>query len=519
MANAADEAPPGPAKEAPTTSLADRVGLVVGGQLVTAIIGLVQGLLLARLLTKSDFGTYTLLLVVVYGTARDLGMLTIPESILYFAPKASRGELIGLVRQSTRLLFGLGLVVALLLAGLSFAPSVFLDGRQDLRGQLLLLGLACLLGFPASIYANVFIATDNHQRAAGISLVMTLAGAAGALVPAALGWPLWTLIALLVATTVLRLVLSEWLFARLVQGVTPLPFPGGVRAQLRYALPLAFTRFAAVFNQKLDKFVVAFFFAAEAFADFAVGSQELPLVGILPYTIAATITPKLVELYDRGADRLAGARAAVALWQAGMRKAALVMVPVGAFLLFAAEPMIVLLFGERYRAAAMPFRIYSALLLVRVTSYGTMLNAFGKTKELMRIQVGGMAVNLAANFLLLPRLGMIAAPLSAVFTQLAMIVAILARVNAVARVGFVGIFPWGHWLRCLLASAMAGLPVLLATVWLGHLHSALLVPIALTLFTGGYLAAGSALGVLTGEDRAFVGRWLRLEPLRGRAAR
>lgn len=519
MATSPENAPGEGPTQGSSTSLADRIGLVVGGQFVTSIIGLVQGLLLARLLNKSDFGTYTLLLAVIYGTARDLGLLNIPESILYFAPKTNRGQLIGLVRQSERLLFALGLGVGLLLVGLSFAPGVFLDGRDDLRGLLLLLGLACVLGFPASVYGSVFIATDNHKRAAGISLVMTLAGAAGALVPAALGWPLWSIVALMVANTLLRLALSEWLFSRLIGGVPALPFPGGVRAQLRYVLPLAFTRFAAVFNQKLDKFIVAIFFAAEAFAEFAVGSQELPLVSILPYTIAATMMPKLVELFDKGVDQVTGARAAVELWHTGMRKAAIVMVPVGVFLVLAAEPVIVLLYGEKYQPAALPFRIYSVLLLARITGYGTMLNAFGRTQELMRIQIGGMAVNLAANFVLLPRIGMIAAPLSAVLTQLAMIVTILVRVDVVARLGFVRIFPWNHWLRCLLASSIAGAPVLLLIFSLDHLHAGLLVPIALPLFAATYLFMGSALGVVTADDRVFVRRWLRLEPLRERPAR
>ncbi len=56
----------------------------------------------------------------------------------------------------------------------------------------------------------------------------------------------------------------------------------------------------------------------------------------------------------------------------------------------------------------------------------------------MRIQVGGMAVNLAAKFLLLPRLGVIAGPLSTVFTHLAMIAAILARVTGYSWSGRAG---------------------------------------------------------------------------------
>lgn len=115
----------------------------------------------------------------------------------------------------------------------------------------------------------------------------------------------------------------------------------------------------------------------------------------------------------------------------------------------------VVMCGEKYRVAAVPFRIYSTLLLVRITGYGTMLLAFGRSKEVMRIQIFGMAVNVGLSFLLLPRIGMIAAPLGAVLTQVFMIIAILGRVDSHAHLGFRGIFPWSHWLRTLGAATLA----------------------------------------------------------------
>lgn len=500
-----------------STSLADRIGLVVGGQFVSAIIGLLQGILIVRWLDKASYGTISLIFL-LQGTARDLGMLYLPESLLYFAPKASKPELLGLIRQTIRLLVVLGGVVAVALALFSFAPGIFLGGRTDLGGLLLLAGLVTLISFPTSVYGSVFIATDNHRRTASVSLLSTVLGAIGSLVPAALGWPVWIILASTVVTTAIRLVLSEHLLRQIFAGVSAAPFPGGLRKQLDYVLPISVTRFAGLFNQKLDKFIVGLFFKAESFAEFAIGSQELPLVSILPYTIASTMTPKLVELYERAESKVQGARDAVALWHAGMRKASLVMVPVGVFLLVSAEHIMMLLYGEKYRAAALPFRIYSALLLLRITGYGTMLMAFGLTREVMRIQILGMVVNVALSFLLLPRIGMIAAPLAAVLTQTTMIVVIVVRVNSVARLGALGIFPWSHWLRTLAASSIAGALVGGMMLLGAHLPSAVLVGASLPLFLVPYVALAQLFGVLAPEDRAYVARWIRLEPLRSPAA-
>ncbi|HMY17954.1 MAG TPA: oligosaccharide flippase family protein [Polyangium sp.] len=504
------------AKAAQTTSFADRVGLVVGGQFVSAIIGMIQGILLVRLLDKRAYGTISLVLFWL-ATGRDLGMLYLPESVYYFAPKTSQGELLGLVRQSKWLLVTLGTIVALVFIVMGLAPDLFLKGRTDLGGLLVIAGIASIVGFPAGIYGAVFIATNNHRRAAGISLFLTMFGAVGNLVPAALGWPVWVLLWSVVLSAVVRVVLSERLMKQMFAGVEPQPFPGGVRAQLRYVLPLTLTRFAGLFNQRLDRFIVGMFFGVESFAEFTIGSQELPLVNILPYTIASTMMPRLVELYEQGTTRLQGAREAIAVWHAGMRKATIVMVPVAVFLLLMAEPFLVVLYGERYRAAALPFRIYSALMLVRLTGYGTMLMVFGQTNVLMRVQLSGMVLNIVGSYFLLPRIGMIAAPISAVITQLSMIIMILVRVNDHARMGLRDIFPWSHWFRALLAAGTAAIVVMGVLRILQQSSLVVQLVISLLTFIPTYVMLANIFDVLTADDRAFLRRWVTLEPLRSKS--
>ena len=506
---------PAPAGEAPkkATSLADLIGIVVGSQFLTTLIGLAQSLLVVRLVAKAEYGSYAFVMALA-GTGRELGLLAIPDSLLYFAPKLGRPQLAGLVRQSMRLLAGLGLLVGGLLASLSLAPDLFLEGRSGLTRLLLLASLTVVVAMPASVYGNAFVATENHRRMAGISMVVTVLGAACTLVPAFfLPHPVEWIVGLQTVTTAVRFALSEWVWRGLQTGPTE-PFPGGVRAQLAYVLPLAVTRFAALFNQRLDRFIVGIFFAATEFADFAVGAQELPLVSILPYTVASMMLPKLVELYG-APDRLAGARAAVELWHSGIRKTTLVMVPIAAFFLVAAEPLMHLLYGAKYVGAAVPFRIYSSLLLLRVTGYGIMLMAFGQTALILRVQIAGMVFNVAASLLLLPKVGMIGAPLAAVSTQVFMIVFLLVRIERVAKVGLRGIFPWSHYGRVALATAVAVAPLGAGLVLLGgRLHPGVLLAVGLPVVVAIFLPVATALGTLTPEDRAYVGRWLRLEPLR-----
>ncbi|EYF07366.1 oligosaccharide flippase family protein [Chondromyces apiculatus] len=496
------------------TSLADRIGMIVGGQFVTTFIGLAQGILMVRLIPKASYGALAFVMM-LYTTARDLALFYIPESLLYFAPQLSTAQLKGLVRQSMGILFGFGALVALLLATLSLSPGLFLGGRDDLTILLLLVGVTAMIGLPGSVFGNLFIATNHHRASAGISLVVTLLGTVTTLVPAALGWNVAWILVGQNATTTLRLLLSYRVYRQVFPGVETAPFPGGIRAQMTYVTPLAVGRFAGLFNQKLDKFVVGLFFSASAFAEFAIGSQELPLVSILPYTVASSMLPQLVEHFQRGESREAGAREAIGLWHAGVRKTTLVMLPVAVFLLLGAEALMVVLYGEAYRGAALPFRIYGALLPLRVTAFGIMMMAFGETKMILRTQVMGMVFNVVAALILLPTVGMMGAPLAAVLTQVAMIVYYCVRIERVGRVGLAGIFPWSHYGRTAAAAVVAGVPVAAAMIALGpRLHPAVLLGVGAPVYAGLYLLAARVARVIAPEDQAFVARWLRLEPLR-----
>ncbi|WP_437319929.1 lipopolysaccharide biosynthesis protein [Sorangium sp. So ce385] len=513
-ARVADGAPP-PA-EAQGASLADRIGMIVGGQFVNTLIVLVQGIVVVRLLGKSEYGALAFA-TMLFMTGRDLALLYLPESFLYFAPKVTRPELRGLVRQSLLLLLGLGGLSALAFAAFALVPGVFLDVREGATPLLLLIGLMSVIAYPASVFGPLFIATNNHRKSAGVALIVTLSTAAGAIVPAALGCSVAWILAAQCAAQALRLGLSYRLYARLFRDVATAPFPGGVRAQLAYALPLSVTRFAGLFNQKLDKFVIGLFFSAGLYAEFAVGSQELPLVGVLAYSVASTMLPDLVARVEGGPTPAEGARAAIALWHSGIRKTTLIMLPVAAFLLLFAEPLMRTVYGDAYAGAAVPFRIYSALLPLRVTAYAIVLMAFGKTSMILRIQVLSMAFNTAANLVLLPTLGMIGAPLSAVLTQALGIVAMVATIARLSGVGLRGVFPWRHYGRVAATALVAAAP-LTAFLVTGAVDErpALCLALGAPLYAGLYLVAAWVTGVLAPEDRAFVARWLRLEPLRSR---
>ncbi|MBW2524521.1 MAG: oligosaccharide flippase family protein [Deltaproteobacteria bacterium] len=487
--------------------------MVVGSNLISALVALGQGIVLVRLLSKDGYGTWAFV-TMVFGTGKDIAALAIPQSILFFAPKLKPAEVRGLLRQSVSLLTALGTLTGLVFVGLAIFPSVLPEGHGPMTRLLLLFCLASVVALPASAYNTLFIGTQNHRTAAAISVWISFGTTIALIIPAALGLPLEWLAGVFAISHALRLALSHWLFRRLFRGAEVTPFEGGIRRQLRYAIPLALTRLAGIVNQKLDKFAVGLFFAVATFAEFAVAAQELPLVSILPYSIAQAMLPELVSRYQEGTTKEKGARASIELWHEGIKKASLVMLPVAAFLLVTAEPLMEVLYGARYRPAALPFRVYTMLLPLRVTAYGIMLMAFGETKQLLRTQIYGMVFNLVGNIVLMYLLGMIGAPIASVLAQLFMASYILYRINKTASVGLGGLMPWRHYGLVAVAATLGTAPLVAGVVLLPNAPAALVLVGGLVLYLATYLVLANAVGAIRDEDRVYLRRWARLEPFR-----
>src|SRR5262249_25893745 len=111
------------AARSPVELLADRIAVVIGSDAVSSVMSLAEQVLLVRLLDKTEYGTWSFLMVLL-GTGRDAALASIPESILYFAPKLAPAELRGLARQSMRILAVFALAVACAFVALALVPPL-----------------------------------------------------------------------------------------------------------------------------------------------------------------------------------------------------------------------------------------------------------------------------------------------------------------------------------------------------------------------------------------------------------
>jgi len=233
---------------------------------------------------------------------------------------------------------------------------------------------------------------------------------------------------------------------------------------------------------QIDKYVVNLVLSTQIFAIYTVASWELPLVATIPYAIGAVMQVRYVELH---ATRQL--RELHALWTRNVENTAVVVFPIAVFAIACAPEIVELLFGAAFADAALPFQLFSAVLLHRAASYGAMLQATNQTRALLvssALLVGTNAV------LTLPLTLLLGAPGAALATLLANVPPWLWTLSRIARameVRLRDVMPWAHLARLLAITGALGIAVAVALRLLPWPTTTRLA-VGAVAFGGGYLA-------------------------------
>lgn len=494
-----------------------------------SLIDSLKSLLLARLLSRADFGVLSFALT-CHGTATGLGVLAIPDSLLYFLPRHSPAVQRTFVRQSLVFLAATGAVAALAVSLMALVPALRPVSMGADHAALLWIAGAVFFDMPTGVLTTSLLATGRHRTASLLSMALSGGVSLGLLLPALFGATSVPLAASFCGFSGLRLAATVYAYHRVFAVVPAEPLPGGLRAQLAYALPLSLNGIAGQINKYFSMYVAGLLLLSQDYADASIGGQELPFVTMLPYAVSVALLPHMSAAVAARPTIEEGGREALKLWHAGIEKVALVMLALFVASLIEADAVIALLYGSQYAAAALPFRLAALLLAVRVTSYGTLLLALGQTRAILRSQLWALAVNLIINGALFAavkfapfgwvpgvaaRIGITTA--AAVAAQLLGIAVMLGAIAQYLQVGWRGVFPWRGYLQRMAIAIAAGVPIAVWS-WLQPVTesagSAIALVARLIVFAGLCIGLAHVTGVLTAQDRAVLGQWLRLEPLR-----
>jgi O-antigen/teichoic acid export membrane protein len=406
--------------QSPSATAVRDAAYLVGGQLLSSVLLLATGIVLARALGPTGKGYYD----IAVGSAMLLTTFTslsLPSGIFFYAAKAPlQYRRLLLILAGVVLLVGLGVTAVLAGFGDTRLLSWMLPGGSRLTAAVLIGGLLVALQSQQFVQAvakgrgkfKTFAASEVLARGATLAAAMALL-IAGIVRPEAyvVGFGMATFAAVLLLTAVV---------------VTTTAPTGGlpIRAMLLYSLPLFLGNVVQFMNYRIDIFFLKSFAGLAAVGTYMVAVWLAQIVWLVPNALASLILRTVAEREGTGAaiERVAAVtRACFAL-----------SVVTGLGLMLVGSLAITPVFGPEFRRGipALLLLTPGTVLFCPTILLSAYLNGIQRQASTTWVACGALVVTLVLNFLLVPRLGI---QWAAITSTCSYVVSTLATIYLVRR--------------------------------------------------------------------------------------
>jgi len=442
-----------PASSAPKSSRTVKVLALSLGSSLTMLASIAFAMIASRYLSKHDYATIRQTFL-SYDFASPLLMLGLPNAVYYFLPRAGkdgRGTVIDNIALLTvgAILFSL----FFLLGGDQLLAVRF--NNPDLHKTLPWLTVYPLFMMPIAGMAAVLVIAERvrtltiYNTLTSISL--TLVNIVAVLATRSYEVP----VLVRIAAPGLMLPLALYLMFKAVPGTWRAPQLSSMGTMVRYSVPLGLATLLGTLTMQLHSIIVASLCTPEDFAVYANGAIELPFIGIVTGSITSVVFAEMATECARG-----NKAAALALFRKAAVKSACILFPVMIFFLVAAQPFIIVMYSQAYRASVVPFVLYLFVLPVRIVVYGAALMSLGMTRDILFRSVFDLIINAVVCYLLVSHFGYAAAAASLSITLYLWSTPFnLVRIGHGFAVPWHAVLPWRDLSRiavlCILASPLA----------------------------------------------------------------
>ena len=423
-----------------------QAGPLMLGRGGATVLGFALPLILTRLLPQAEFGTYKQVWLIVT-TGYFMLQLGLAQSLYYFIPRRD-GRSQEWLTQAFATLVALGVLCAVVLYGGRFAIA-----RQFANPELAEFGLPMALMALFMISAaplEIHLTAEGRVRTAGwIFFLSDAFRVAASVVPLLLGMGLCGFFWAYVVHAAVRCALQCAFFFRHGR---PRFDRKLWREQLAYALPFGAAVLLDIPQRTFHQWAVGWSVDAAAFAIYAQGCFQLPIVNLLYAPISDILQVKLAE--PGGHDHR------VHLFHDANLRLAAVFFPFTAGLVAAASLFVPALFTHTYDASVPIFRVAILLTPFAALPLDGVLRALGRTRYLFRIFFWRLLLTVPAVLFGLRTFGMIGAIGGHFAAESCVRVVMLDRTRRELGATWREVLPWGQLSFIATAALVACVPAL-----------------------------------------------------------
>ncbi len=417
------------------TSLGGEAVRLTASKVITLAISMCTTMLLSRFRTLEEYGTYSQILLVV-NLASTLLMLGLPNSINYFLARAEtdseqRKFLSVYYSLSTLLSIVIGIV---LVASIPLIEGYFHNGH--IRSFYYFLALYPWCSIISSTIENVLIVYQRTKELIRYRLVVSAISLGAVVVVQMLGQGFTVYMIVFISTQCLCTLSVYIIVSRLSGGLMIEYSKDMIKTILVFSLPIGLASVVGTINTEIDKLLIGYLMDTEQMSIYTNAAKELPLT-IVASSITAVLLPRLTKMVKR--QRI---KEAVELWGYAIEIAFIVITVIVFGLITYADEVMTVLYSKKYLPGVGVFRIYTLNLLLRVTYFGIILNAYGETKKILYCSIFSLILNAILNPVFYQLFGMIGPAIATFISVLLILLLQLKMTSSITNISFSKIFPW-----------------------------------------------------------------------------
>lgn len=389
----------------------------LSSQAVSAVVGGVITVVLARLLTPNEYGLF-FLTISIFSLIKVFTRLGIARSAgRYIAEykEQNPAQLPHIIRTAV-VVNGItvGIAVIVLIVGHQQIADLV---RQPDVAPLLLFGTIYLFfttfatflskvwqGFEAITLASIIeICSQVGRLVFSVGFVVAGFGAMGALG----GYTVATAIPVIIGTVILyRNYYSV--------GETASTVESGLRRRIvEYSIPITATNTADRIDKEIDTILIGFFLSPVAVGQYVVGKKVVRFIETPMNAVGFTLSPTF------GAQKAEGnITRASRIYEIALSHILLLYIPAGAGIILVADPFVDLFFGTDYSGAVPVLQILGIFAVLKAVTKlsGNGLDFLGRARSRAIAKTATSALNVVLNIALIPTIGIVGAALATVVT-------------------------------------------------------------------------------------------------------
>lgn len=359
---------------------------------VVLMVGLVNGMVLARFRTLEEFGTFSQLNMAI-SLFTTLIMMGLPSSINYFMMKGEskndRANFLSTYYSLSTLLSilsGLGLLFLMPLIANYFNNPL-------IRIFAFYLVLMPWINIIQGSIGNILIVYGKTSLLSLYNIITSLIVLGILLFSVLLNLTFVNYVYIFTVSQVIITISVYFIVFKLANGIRFSLDKFLIKMILGYSIPLGLATIVGTISIELDKLLIGYIFDTETLAIYTNAARELPF-SIVSSSITAVLLPQMVKLINT--NKISEA---ITLWRESITLSYIFMSFFTSVLIVFAPQIITILYSDKYLPGVSVFRIYSIVILIRTTYFGMLLNSMGKTKYIAYISVFNLVLNVVLNIL------------------------------------------------------------------------------------------------------------------------